>query len=295
MRRRFPLIALVLALAMAVPAAAADVELPTDPMAAEDTTAIDAGIAAIMEEHPEVPAFYVGIWSPERGSYRQAYGLADVAAGRPASVDDHFRIGSVSKTFGAAVILQLVDEGLLALDDTVADADPELAVVAAQLEKAFPSANQGYTFIARPLPRLATSTSPQSEREISIATGMLIAAHAVLRPVQCDQIHVLRRVQHVHRRAHVARDPSRVGDEPDALVVPQLERGGELIAEATPPAVSVVDTTGAGDTFTAALTLALVEGQSPDAALQFACAAGAAATTRMGAQPSLPFRDSLAG
>ena len=70
---------------------------------------------------------------------------------------------------------------------------------------------------------------------------------------------------------------------------------GERIAEATPPAVSAVDTTGAGDTFTAALTLAMVEQQSPNAALQFACAAGAAATTRMGAQPSLPFRDSLTG
>ena len=80
-----------------------------------------------MEKHPEVPAFYVGLWSPERGVYQQAYGLADVANGRAASIDDHFRIGSVSKTFGAAVILQLVDEGLLALDDTVADADPALA------------------------------------------------------------------------------------------------------------------------------------------------------------------------
>ena len=96
-------------------------------MSAEDTAAIDAGIAAVMEKHPEVPAFYVGLWSPERGSYQQAYGLADVAAERPAGLDDHFRIGSVSKTFGAAIILQLIDEGLLALEDTVADADPALA------------------------------------------------------------------------------------------------------------------------------------------------------------------------
>jgi ribokinase len=77
--------------------------------------------------------------------------------------------------------------------------------------------------------------------------------------------------------------------------VATLERDGEVIAQATPPAVDAVDTTGAGDTFTAALTLALVEGQPLDAALQFACAAGAAATTRMGAQPSLPFREFLAG
>ena len=119
--------AVVLSLSLAAPVAAADVTLPTEPMAAEDAAAIDAGITAVMEQHPEIPAFYVGMWSPERGVYQQAYGLADVAAGRAASIDDHFRIGSVSKTFGAAVILQLVDEGLLALDDTVADADPELA------------------------------------------------------------------------------------------------------------------------------------------------------------------------
>ena len=74
-----------------------------------------------------------------------------------------------------------------------------------------------------------------------------------------------------------------------------LERDGEVIARATPPAVDVVDTTGAGDTFTAALVVAMLAGQDFDAALEFACAAGAMATTRMGAQPSLPFRDSLQG
>jgi D-alanyl-D-alanine carboxypeptidase len=118
---------MVLTLALAAPVAAAELQLPNEPMSAEDAAAIDAGIAAVMAEHPEVPAFYVGLWSPERGSYQQAYGLADVAAGRPASLDDHFRIGSVSKTFGAAIILQLIDEGLLTLDDTVADLDPDLA------------------------------------------------------------------------------------------------------------------------------------------------------------------------
>jgi ribokinase len=69
-----------------------------------------------------------------------------------------------------------------------------------------------------------------------------------------------------------------------------LTRGGEDLARAMPPRVEPVDTTAAGDTFVAALTLALVEGQAHEAALRFACAAGAAATTRMGAQPSLPTR-----
>jgi ribokinase len=73
-----------------------------------------------------------------------------------------------------------------------------------------------------------------------------------------------------------------------------LERDGQLVAEARPPGVDAVDATGAGDTFTAALTVALVEGQPPQDALRFACAAGAAATTKMGAQPALPHREELA-
>jgi ribokinase len=69
-----------------------------------------------------------------------------------------------------------------------------------------------------------------------------------------------------------------------------LRRGREVIAEAAPPEIRAVDTVGAGDAFTAALTVALVEGQEPLQALRFACAAGAAAATRAGAQPSLPTR-----
>lgn len=73
----------------------------------------------------------------------------------------------------------------------------------------------------------------------------------------------------------------------------ELLRDGIVIARASSPAIDAVDTTGAGDTFTAALTVAIVEGQSPEAALRFACAAGAAAATKAGAQPSLPYRSEV--
>jgi ribokinase len=72
-----------------------------------------------------------------------------------------------------------------------------------------------------------------------------------------------------------------------------LRRQGEDLARAKPPRVEAVDTTAAGDSFTAALTVALVEAQRPEAALAFACAAGAAAATKMGAQPSLPTREDV--
>jgi len=65
-----------------------------------------------------------------------------------------------------------------------------------------------------------------------------------------------------------------------------LSRRGRQIAKAMPPKVKVVDTTGAGDAFTAALTVGLVSGMEPQAALEQACIVGALATTKMGAQSS---------
>lgn len=69
-----------------------------------------------------------------------------------------------------------------------------------------------------------------------------------------------------------------------------LSRRGARLASAAAPAIHAVDTTGAGDAFVAALTVALLEQQPLDRALAFACAAGAAAATRAGAQSSLPTR-----
>ncbi|MDH3642112.1 MAG: ribokinase [Gammaproteobacteria bacterium] len=72
-----------------------------------------------------------------------------------------------------------------------------------------------------------------------------------------------------------------------------LKRDGKEIARATPPQVQAVDTTGAGDAFTAALTIGLVSGEAPQRALHFACAVGACTATRHGAQPSFPRRDEV--
>lgn len=51
--------------------------------------------------------------------WSDAVGVRDLASGRPARADGHFRIGSITKTFVAVVLLQLVDEGRLVLDDPI--------------------------------------------------------------------------------------------------------------------------------------------------------------------------------
>jgi ribokinase len=63
---------------------------------------------------------------------------------------------------------------------------------------------------------------------------------------------------------------------------------GEELARAAPPPVDAVDGTGAGDAFTACLLVSLLEERSHEEALRRACAAGALAASRFGAQPSLP-------
>jgi ribokinase len=67
-----------------------------------------------------------------------------------------------------------------------------------------------------------------------------------------------------------------------------LLEDGEEVARAEPPAVEAVDGTAAGDAFTACLLVSLLEGRDREEALHRACAAGALAASRFGAQPSLP-------
>jgi ribokinase len=67
-----------------------------------------------------------------------------------------------------------------------------------------------------------------------------------------------------------------------------LIEGGEEVARAAPPPVEAVDGTAAGDAFTACLLVSLLMGWTREQALRRACAAGALAASRPGAQPSLP-------
>jgi ribokinase len=67
-----------------------------------------------------------------------------------------------------------------------------------------------------------------------------------------------------------------------------LLEDGEEVARAEPPHVQAVDGTAAGDAFTACLVVSLLEGRDREESLRRACAAGALAASRPGAQPSLP-------
>jgi D-alanyl-D-alanine carboxypeptidase len=63
------------------------------------------------------PGALVGVWFPGRGTWTMAAGIGDLPTAAPMSFADHVRIASITKTFTATVVLQLVEEGTLSLDD----------------------------------------------------------------------------------------------------------------------------------------------------------------------------------
>ena len=77
---------------------------------------------------------------------------------------------------------------------------------------------------------------------------------------------------------------------PDGAI---LLQAGVEVARARPPKVEAVDGTAAGDAFTACLLVSHLEGRTWDNALERACAAGAIAASRFGAQSSLPTADEV--
>ena len=77
-----------------------------------------------------VPGVVALITNRERVLYQGAFGVADVATGRPLTSDALFRIASMTKSFTALSILRLRDLGRLSLEDPAARYVPELAALA---------------------------------------------------------------------------------------------------------------------------------------------------------------------
>jgi D-alanyl-D-alanine carboxypeptidase len=106
----------------AVPTHAASPEptsTPGDAHAAIDAAlndVVDAGVAGILVE----------VKDPQHAARRYAAGAGDLATGTALRPNARFRVGSITKTFVATVVLQLVGEGRLNLDAPVARRLPGL-------------------------------------------------------------------------------------------------------------------------------------------------------------------------
>ncbi|MFF4079861.1 serine hydrolase domain-containing protein [Streptomyces sp. NPDC001777] len=79
---------------------------------------LDRAVRQVMRE-AGVPGVTVGLWTPGRGSYVRAFGVADKASGAPMTTGLNMRVGSVTKTFTVTALLTLVDRGAVGLDDPI--------------------------------------------------------------------------------------------------------------------------------------------------------------------------------
>jgi len=95
---------------------------PPEPRTLDD---LKTAVAKILAE-TKTPGAGIAIVTRDRVLLADGVGKANVAAGKPATADTLFRIGSVSKAFTSLSILQLQERGRLSLNDPVRKYAPEV-------------------------------------------------------------------------------------------------------------------------------------------------------------------------
>jgi D-alanyl-D-alanine carboxypeptidase len=85
---------------------------------------VDEFVAQQMEQQ-NLPSVVVGVWAPGEGEYFTARGKANLKTGQQRGLGQPYRIASITKTFTATAVLQLVDEGKLETSDKISEWYPD--------------------------------------------------------------------------------------------------------------------------------------------------------------------------
>lgn len=91
----------------------------------DDQTLIDSIVDGELHESG-TPGALVALSIPGRGATTRAYGIGNLETGAPPTTEDHVRIASITKTFVATLLLQMVDEGRIGLDMPLSEFDFDL-------------------------------------------------------------------------------------------------------------------------------------------------------------------------
>jgi methyl acetate hydrolase len=113
--------------------------------------AIDTSLRGAVERK-DVPGVVGLITDRQHVLYQNAFGVADVATGRPLTSDALFRIASMTKPVTSVALMQLVEQGRIGLDDPAEKYLPEL--VGLKVFESFDAATGAY--VLRPASRPPT-------------------------------------------------------------------------------------------------------------------------------------------
>lgn len=85
----------------------------------------------------KVPGICIGLWVPYENSYTKCIGQARLRSNDSMDFKNHIRMGSITKTFTATLLMILAEKGLLSLDDPISkygfENSPKPAVTLRQL------------------------------------------------------------------------------------------------------------------------------------------------------------------
>jgi ribokinase len=182
---------------------------------------------------------------------------------------------------------RLTPEDVRDADEVIRSADVLLLQLEVPLETVVAAVaaarRHGVRIILDPAPA-PTGPLPEALRAVDVLSPNQTEAEALTRIVVPDP-EAARRAAEALRR------------DGAASVVIKLGAAGALVSEGSGPPewvptarVEAVDTTAAGDAFTAALAVELAGGVPLREAARLGCAAGTLAVTRHGAQPAMPTR-----
>jgi CubicO group peptidase (beta-lactamase class C family) len=96
---------------------------PPDPTHLEVREWLEENVPLAMED-AHMPGFSIGVIHEGETIYAEGFGLRDTQQNLPATPDTLYGIGSITKSFVAIAIMQLVEAGKIGLDDPVSEHIP---------------------------------------------------------------------------------------------------------------------------------------------------------------------------
>jgi CubicO group peptidase (beta-lactamase class C family) len=172
-------------------ACAVRVVLAPEPASAADFDATDMIMLSLMSTY-DVPGAALALVKDGRIVLERGYGFRDLAAHAPVTTATLFNIGSISKSFTALGIAQLVDQHQLDLDMSVTRYVPNLRLSDPQAAQAMTLRQLlSHTSGLPPDERWPRQVPPTREGIVSEFAGMPIAAKPEMRFQYCSRCIVL--------------------------------------------------------------------------------------------------------
>ena len=142
----------------------AQAQVPVKTLSPDMTKAIDLSVSEVLA-NTGAPSASVAVVVDGHLAYAQAYGMADIEHHRTATPDMRYGIASNSKSFLAATLYMLADEGKLSLNDKVSKYFPQLTRAKEISLKQLLSHTSGYSdYYAQDyaVPDMLKPTTPQA-------------------------------------------------------------------------------------------------------------------------------------